>query len=437
MESFMAGMSVTMNAIIRGRGRGRLEEPLLRQALALLREAHPALGGRVVRATGGAGFALRLDEPDLPVLRFVSADPEQRPEDEELLLREGEVLAVRVTTRGDRFRLVFSCHHSLADGRAMLAHLRRLLSIYTSLAATGKALAGPARPVPLSPEKALCERGVEKLDFEEFLRRGYGEQAVEFFNSARRPPQTPGPAGPVAAAAPGELTVARGRLRLSKEKTAALLRLGKRAQLTMHGLVSAAAVLAELLLEGAPDFLVFQLRSVVDARARVVPPITEPTAVTNFAGSSTAVVLAERSGDPLDWAKQVLSQIGADLESGLVAQSILQMSGSMDAVRELAGAACAPAPDTVFITNVGVLPPFELPDSIVLEDLHGVIHSSPGPDAFACKAGQGASRNRSYLVSTFNGRLNLDLFGFGADEARAAPLLDALERAFDTILARA
>jgi hypothetical protein len=48
-----------------------------------------------------------------------------------------------------------------------------------------------------------------------------------------------------------------------------------------------------------------------------------------------------------------------------------------------------------------------------------------------------ASRSRSYRVSAFDNGLNLDFFQFGADEAVTAPLLDALERAFDTILARA
>jgi hypothetical protein len=46
-----------------------------------------------------------------------------------------------------------------------------------------------------------------------------------------------------------------------------------------------------------------------------------------------------------------------------------------------------------------------------------------------------ASRSRSYRVSAFDNGLNLDFFQFGADEGSAAPLVDILGRAFDTILA--
>ncbi|EFV12102.2 hypothetical protein HMPREF9336_03011 [Segniliparus rugosus ATCC BAA-974] len=432
----MAGMSATINAVIRGRG--PLDEEALRQALALLRAKYPVVGGRVVRAADGTGHTLRLDRADAPVCAVEEGDPDRPLRDSDLLLCGGEALALRVTRQGERFRLVFSCHHSLSDGRVMITYLAEIFALYTSLVTTGRAEVGPARPLPMPPEAALSERGVKKLAFDEFLRQSYGEETAAFFTqamSSAAPREAEAPVEePVARA---QFAVAHDRLRLSREQTAALIALGKRTQISVHGLVSAASVLAELLLEGSPDFLILQLRSAVDVRTRVSPSVEDPTSVTNFSGNSTTLVLAQRGDDPIAWARQVRDQIAVDLERGIMPQSLLQMSGLTNIMRELSVAVSKPMPDTVFITNVGVLPELVVPDCIVLEDVHGVIHSDPSPEQFDVKAQQalGASRNHSYLVSTFDDRLSLDLFQFGSSGADTASVIRALQKAFDTLLA--
>ena len=436
MESFMAGMSATINAVIQGRG--QLDEPALREALALLRAKYPVVGGRVVRAADGMGHTLRLDCAEALICTVEEGDLDRPLREEDLLLVGGEALAVRVVRRGERFRLVFSCHHSLADGRVMITYLAEFFALYTSLVTTGSAEAGPSRPLPLPPEEVLSERGVKKLAFDEFLRQSYGEEAAEFFaqamssassGEARQDSEEP--------AERAQFAVAHDRLRLSREQTAALIALSKRSQVSVHGLVSAAAVLAELLVEGAPDFLILQLRSAVDVRTRVIPSVTDPMSVTNFSGNSTTLVLAQRGDDPLVWAKQVRDQIAVDLDRGIMPQSLLQMSGLTNIMRELSAVVSQPMPDTVFVTNVGVLPELPVPDGMTLEDVHGVIHSNPSSEQFDVKAQQaiGASRNHSYLVSTFDERLSLDLFQFVSSEADTAPIIGALGRAFGALLA--
>ncbi|MGL6235811.1 MAG: phthiocerol/phthiodiolone dimycocerosyl transferase family protein [Segniliparus sp.] len=435
MESFMAGMSATINAVIQGRG--RLDEGALRAALALLRAKYPVVGGRVVRAADGKGHTLLLDRADAPVCTIDDGDLDRPLQESDLLLVGGEALAVRVARRGDRFRLVFSCHHSLADGRVMITYLAEFFALYTSLVTTGSAEAGPPRPLPLPPEEVLSERGVKKLAFDEFLRQSYGEEAAEFFTqamSSASPCEAPEAAEEAAERA--QFAVAHDRLRLSRGQTAALIALSKRSQVSVHGLVSAAAVLAELLAPGSPDFLILQLRSAVDVRTRVSPSVEDPMSVTNFSGNSTTLVLAQRGDDPVAWAKQVRDQIAVDLERGIMPQSLLQMSGLTNIMRELSAVVSQPMPDTVFITNVGVLPDLPVPDGMVIEDVHGVIHSSPSPEQFDAKAQQaiGASRNHSYLVSTFDDRLSLDLFQFVSGEADTAPIIGALQQAFDALL---
>ncbi|EFV15102.2 phthiocerol/phthiodiolone dimycocerosyl transferase family protein [Segniliparus rugosus] len=410
-------------------GEGALDEEIMRQALAALTAKYPFLGAQVVLGDQGFEFVLPAGNAE-PVFTFEKGDVDAPISPEQGSLPDGKVAGVRVISDGDRFKIVFIGHHAGADARLVMQYGFELFAYYTGLSLGSGFEGGSFHGLPSSPELVLEEYGVPALDPSEYFRRSYGEQVAEqILSNPAEPKQPPAPAVEDSNAEDsGSPRLVSSSLHLSEEQTRAVKDAAKRAGVTVHAVVCAAAVLAEFLLDESSARRFVVLRTAVDARGRTVPPIGNPASVTNFAGASIALFAARRDDDPTVWAEHVLKQVNSDTEHGMVPVSVRllpELLGTLQRMRLEDGSELC----RISISNVGVMPTLPAPEGLRLTTLDAHMEADPIPGLIP-RSGRTSGSERNYGVMTYAGRLRMRLFLLDRPQSEVDQVIEALGRAF-------
>jgi phenolphthiocerol/phthiocerol/phthiodiolone dimycocerosyl transferase len=164
----------------------------------------------------------------------------------------------------------------------------------------------------------------------------------------------------------------------------------------------------------------------VDFRSRVDPPIGIAEGTNCFAAAYSRSVVNAAS-DPVDIGRRVVSQLNADVASGLVQQQTYHTLADL-------GRIGAPV---LFVTNVGEFGSFPLPDGLVVENLCGCmeVDDAPREQVRWALGEQGVPLGwaSGYEVSSYDGQLIIGARypagSFSTDEIdRLAAEIDALLR---------
>ncbi|EFV13426.2 phthiocerol/phthiodiolone dimycocerosyl transferase family protein [Segniliparus rugosus] len=417
-EMTMAAFGMTLGIV--SQGRGQLDESAFRKALVALRAKYPVLGAQV--RLGASGFELSAEPEGEPVFLFGPGDVDAPIGDDDHFLTDGKAFGVRVVTAGERFRVTCVGHHALMDGRHFIHYMFELFSRYTD-AARGEA-PDSCEPLALpgTPEELLAERGHGPIPFGDFLRQLYENDVAELLLNP--PPAQAGGQAASSGEALGALRIINRRVLLNNEETAALVEMARKHGVSLHALLSAATVLVELSLSDSEEDRLVVLRSSVDIRNRVYPPVAV-TDATNFAGATVAVFPASRSESPEVWARHVGDQLAADLQKGLLPQSVLLLSKFIGTALKARGTDGA-EPARIFITNVGALPPLPLPDGVVVDDMEAMVFAAPAGETASPQA---SVQERSYVVVTYGGKLSISLYLVGRDGEEADQIVGRLVKA--------
>jgi phenolphthiocerol/phthiocerol/phthiodiolone dimycocerosyl transferase len=406
IESWHVARSMTMWMSVRLRG--KLDCCALGGALRSLQDAYPVLRCRI--RLSDARFLLVSDGEAEPPL-FVRE--EALPEIPALgpLAEEKSLVAVDVVSDGDEHWVSFGLHHGVADGRLAAHYYYWFWTTYTKITTTGMVpIAAPA-PIPRAPEELLRERGVVQLDHSGVERLDgvvWGGKALS--STPRFPVEN------------------QRWIRLDQQTSAALRRAVRTRGVSMNGVVCGAIVKAERSLVAAPEDepVALGLKCVVDFRSRVDPPIGIAEGTNCFAAAYSRLVVNAAS-DPVDIGRRVVSQLNADVASGLVQQQTYHTLADL-------GRIGAPG---LFVTNVGEFGSFPLPDGLVVENLCGCmeVDDAPREQVRWALGEQGVPLGwaSGYEVSSYDGQLIIGARypagSFSTDEIdRLAAEIDALLR---------
>ncbi|WP_133298479.1 phthiocerol/phthiodiolone dimycocerosyl transferase family protein [Tsukamurella pulmonis] len=376
------------------RAEGPLDLDALRGAAARLVDAHPALRARIAAdapadsAPGGAlagGTFVAGDERNVIAVTESAGPTDGTAPLPDLDLAQGSALAgVHVVTDPDGGRLVhLLVHHALADGHHALALLQSLWRAYTAIVTGADDPLDARTDFPKPLEQFLTERGYPTA----------AEEPIE------APPLPPLPEGvPAAAPAPADAP-ALHRIQLSREESAALIAYGHRTGRTVNQLVSAAFVAATAAARG------LGLTGVVygypvDLRRRLGDPAADFTEITNALGMAFFQADADEAG--LD---ELAAQVGDGLARDLAAGTVQRPMS--------VGAAMAPPADgaVAILTNWGPVPHLPTPPGLTLTDFHPALHLAGGAPSDTAMWDAVAATLTIGIVSSFQGRLSIDVSG--------------------------
>ncbi len=393
--------------------RGTVDGTALRSAFTALLEEYPVLAARIVDVKGRPHFA----PGDATVAAAIGfrdttapwAGYEQTPP---WFVGSEQLAALSLTGIGDRYRLTLWASHAATDGSGIVAIAARLFELYTALASGATPIIRRATDFPAEPHLVMAARGhlPADLDYEERLAGTvwHGAVPAEF------------PAEP--AADVDDVL----RIRFSAADTAALDAAARAHGVSPHALVSGIIARAELA-ECADESSV-ALLTPVDFRARIDPPIPLRS-VTALCGFSYVAV---SDAPTAEIARAVADRIRADVRDGTVLRT-----------------AVSPMPDPrtrrhgppVLISNLGDVPAPVVPAGLEVLDFHAqIVRSATGIREYAAgHDGAGvpaAPIGTSYLVSTFGGRLSVELRALPGtlDGAVRLRLLDRIDAGVHALL---
>ena len=272
--------------------RGALNTDALSVALGSVRRAYPVLGAQIKPV--GDRYALTAAVGDLPGVSQCSGDLSDPLAGFGIDQRHG-LCAVHVVRDGDRSGVALVIHHAIADARHAVAVLEAFWSSYTLTVEGGKADLG-GHGYPDSVEKILSDRGIGTFEYP--------------------PHPVHSPAGSGAAVFAGP-PVSASRMISCDTPTADLLGFGRRVNLTLNALVSAAIIRAEAEERGKPCSEI-PYYITVDMRRRLTPPV-EPTAGTNVISMVGFTAAGEIGSDFLGLARGAAERVHDALEDALAA----------------------------------------------------------------------------------------------------------------------
>lgn len=362
------------------RAAGRLDADAMRNAYEAVCRSYPQLASRLEydgRAADGTGRPLLVECGTPPRARFLAGDPGEPLAGVELDQRRS-LSALHVVGDDAGASVTLVTHHSIADAPLSFAVLADLWSCYTG-AVNGTPVELPSHPYPRPLEAVLAERGI------------HGTAPAAPGASA-----TPGGTGPT----PEDWdTLVRpvAQHRLTRAQTAALADLCHREHVTIHGVLSGALLLVEAEVRDLPlTDLVY--RYTVDLRHRLTPP-AGPAEGTNVLGGVVFRAGPAVKDDAVTLGRVIGGQFRAGLADGSVQRSLLDMV----AHHQDADAAPPPGPPpaVVSMTNWGRVPPLRTPDGLRLTNFGSASRRRVAPGDSVNVGG--------YVVSTFGGRLGIDL----------------------------
>lgn len=388
---------------------GPVDLDALAAAADRLGAAHPGLRARIVGDGATERTFVRNDDA-VPVAVSTSAGEPTDPIHDLSIEQSRAVAAVHVVTSGGEARAVYLfVHHALADGHHALALLQSLWTSYTAIVTGGDgALEQPTHfPIPL--EEFLADRGFSTEPLIDAAATEAATDAATPSTEAQAPAATVPNAAPEVAdgAVSAPAMPALTRVQLTATETAALIEYGHRTGRTVNQLVSAAFIAATAAARGLGASRVLYGYP-VDLRRRLGEPAAGFTDITNALGM--AFFQADSDEASLD---ELAAQVGAGLARDLAAGTV-QRPMSM-AVGGALPEDCAVA----VITNWGPVPPLPTPEGLSLTEFHPAFHLDVPPAPGGADWTAMADRMAFAIVSSFDGRLNVDLSG-GADPAPLA-----------------
>ncbi|HET9379837.1 MAG TPA: hypothetical protein VFP69_03275 [Streptomyces sp.] len=389
------------------RASGRLDADALQAAYEAVCRAYPQLASRL--ESGGGAAHGSGDPPVLvefgtrPEVQFRSGDPDD-PLDGVELGQHRSLSALHVVRDGAEASVTLVTHHSIADAPQSFAVLADLWSCYTGMV-RGVPVELPRHPYPRSLEEVLAERGIH--------------------GSAPAPPRTTGRAAVRGGPAPEDWdTLVRpvARHRLSRDRTVALSHLCHRERVTIHGVLSGALLLVEAEVRDVPlTDLVY--RYTVDLRHRLTPP-AGPAEGTNVLGGVVFRATGTVAPDVIALGRVIGEQLRAGLADGSVQRSLLDMVAHHQEADAAPPRPAGPPPAVVSMTNWGLVPPLRTPDGLRLTDFRSASRRRVAPGDSVNVGG--------YVVSTFDGRLGIDL-AWPEKSAEQTTRLDRLRERLDRL----
>ncbi|ADG78267.1 Acyltransferase PapA5 OS=Tsukamurella paurometabola (strain ATCC 8368 / DSM / CCUG 35730 / CIP 100753 / JCM 10117 / KCTC 9821 / NBRC 16120 / NCIMB 702349/ NCTC 13040) OX=521096 GN=Tpau_1646 PE=4 SV=1 [Tsukamurella paurometabola] len=297
-----------------------------------------------------------------------------------------------VTGHGAEQAVYLLVHHALADGHHALALLHELWTAYTAIVAGGDGDLAERPDFPVALEDMLAERGYPS------------EPLIDPAAAEPAPTVTTATSAGHDNAGAGSGVPALTRAQLSAAETTALIDYGHRTGRTVNQLVSAAFIAATAAVRGIGTTRVLYGYP-VDLRRRLGEPAAGFTDVTNALGM--AFFQAETEEPSLDeLAAQVGARLAGDLEAGLVQRPMSMAAGPMGA-----GGALPEDCAVAVITNWGPVPHLPTPEGLSLSEFYPAFHlevpDGPGAADWAAMA----AKMVFAIVSSFDGRLNVDLSG--------------------------
>lgn len=372
------------------RARGGLDVAAMATAYDALRRRYPALAARIAKREGGFEFV----EPEDVLADMVVSDGSFDAVVDEVGLDQCQSLSrLWVRRDGDESVVTLFTHHAIIDSTTGQDRVEQLWSFYTDVVA---GVLGPVEtlPFPGPVEEILAARGIEKPSWAD---------------------QLPAPAAARTDGGDGLARVVRQpeRLRLTAEHTAALMDLSRREQVSINGLVSGALLLAEAQLRGVPvGSLVYMFP--LGLRDRLEPKVDlyEGTVVLGFVAFAAA---GESATTIAELGRALNAQIRAGLDSGAVQQSSLLIpEGAEGVVPQI--------PGLVTASNWGPLPQLRTPAGLEIQDFHSMIASAPAPTS-----PQELPAPPNYIISTFGGRLSIEVDHHGSPVGDQKQRLSTLE----------
>jgi acetyltransferase len=355
---------------------GRLDLPALTAAFEAVARTHPILRARIeATEAGGHAFAVTDATPEIFV---ADANPESPLTGAKFDQRAG-VCALCVVRDGATASVTLMLHHSVADAFHAFAIVTELWTGYRDAVGEGTSEL-PVHPFPEPVEHLLAARGIEKMALP-----GSGPAGA----TSSTPPEV---ARPRDDEYPALRTT---RCLLTEEETAALVAVGHRANVTVHGLVSAALLRTEAEIRELPLTGLLYLYS-VDLRTRVSPTIdaTEGTNVLGFAtylSPASDVTLVES-------ARGISEALHAGLAAGIVQRTPLS-------IPDMAAAPRPALPGVVIATNWGTIPPLPEQDGLRIDDFHSTMLAKPDLTGRRPQQPGGGT----CVISTFAGRLSVEI----------------------------
>ncbi|RDI67191.1 phthiocerol/phthiodiolone dimycocerosyl transferase family protein [Nocardia pseudobrasiliensis] len=398
-EAMFAGNQLYVGYSVRTSG--ELDLTALATAYEAVCRTYPVLAARLDTTADGEAVIVTSDaRPTLGV----GTGPLDRPLAGIDLEQSRALSGLSVTYDGSEASVTLATHHSIADAYHSFGVLTALWDRYTD-AVEGVSAELRRHPYPKSVEQLLAERGIDQL--------AAAPADIEIPAELPAPPNSP---------ATEPITFPMARLRLTAEQTTALAELGHRERITINGLLSAALLLAESDVRAvAISELVYVYP--VNLRTRLTPQIglTEGTNVLGFANFQSPTPAA----DPLSLAREVNAALHAGLAEGTIQRSALALSDP----QAMAKSAAAISAGAVVATNWGPVPALRSPAELRLTDFRGTFHAKVAADIPDTPYFGGC-----YLVSTFGGRLSIEIPQTDADPAAGHARIDALRERLNHLL---
>ncbi|MFF1480469.1 condensation domain-containing protein [Streptomyces sp. NPDC058301] len=391
--------------------RGDLDEELLAAAFAAKVAEHPSLRCRIA-VEDGVHVLQPLAAGELPRLLVREGGPDSFTEEFNTPLPVGGPLVRAVLLRGaDEHTVMLSVDHTITDGHSAIALQNALWDTYTAYTAKAGELrdgagqfAGQFSEQWPSPVSELLPP-VSAQEAEEYLAR-----------RVERTRQAPVMCLPYEAVgterAPGEPELAVQRVLLEPDETARLLRFAKAQDVSVHGLIAAAALTAvRHRLGGEPGARTLGCLSPVDLRSRLTPPLDREVMVPAVT-SCLDVLEVEHDADPLTLARRVTENLHAAIGRGDFLQELHLLPQVPRHPALLA--------TSVIVTNMGRVPGPVTPDGLEVTD----VRLAPAREHYFPEAGRGPVMA---CVVSFDDRLGIELpYSAGCfthqqmDELRAA-----------------
>jgi len=363
-----AGTTITYYSLVAG----TIDIAVLRRAYSILAHRNPVLFATI--AVDGDVFTLRDGAPRRLPFWVSLRDPRRLFSGWALPVDQArELTRLDVAVTGGEATVGLTVHHAIADGRAGLALLSELWALYAE-SLSGRAIDTLVRPLP---------RPVE-----ECLPAGPAVPADDF---------TDVPVSPLT----GRPSVQdRFTVHLTAAETDVLAHYARDRGVSVHAVVTGAALVAEHRLSGrrGPELLLTS--SAVDLRAALPEPMG-PLDGTNIIAVVPDGIVVDHHTRPVEVGRAVVDRIRAEVGSGVAAARTVL--ADIDLPRSFT------ASPRSFVTNVGRVDDMATPPGVHITDLrfafpHQLTHSL------------------TYVVLCWQGRLRVDVLypvlGLAPERAR-------------------
>ncbi|WP_433655116.1 phthiocerol/phthiodiolone dimycocerosyl transferase family protein [Nocardia sp. CA-128927] len=265
---------------------------------------------------------------------------------------------------GRRYLVALVAHHAIWDGRLVAEVFARLWYRYADPTAEIR-----APRLQHCVEQVLREHGFATVTAEEVddvLRR----RAKRYATVALEPGC---PAG-------------RHRVRLTETVTGRVIEAAEKARTSVHGILCAAILVAERRFLGGSDALPMAIRTYVDLRDVLIPPVASAQ-VRNLVGSSWSQAMIAPHSEILQVAVTLQEQLTRDLTGGVLGFEAADPGRDWN-----------PAVDVSGVSNMGVLEDLP-PGDVTITDVRGFTEDGGVPPW-------------CYFVNTYANRLSIELVWF-------------------------